>query len=56
VSLVHSKIGDAKNKLNSPQAFASNAYDYHAKSIARVYTNYEKILKQNNAARILMTC
>src|SRR5439155_24397318 len=49
VSMVHSKISDAKNKLVSPQSFASSSYDFQSKSIARVYSNYEKLLKQNNA-------
>ncbi|HEV8378840.1 MAG TPA: UvrD-helicase domain-containing protein, partial [Tepidisphaeraceae bacterium] len=49
VSMVHAKISDAKNKLVSPESFASSAYEFQTKSIARVYKNYQKLLKQNNA-------
>jgi DNA helicase-2/ATP-dependent DNA helicase PcrA len=48
-SAVHSAISTAKNKLISPESFAQSSYDYYAKNVARVYTQYEKLLKQNNA-------
>ncbi|HEV8607906.1 MAG TPA: UvrD-helicase domain-containing protein [Tepidisphaeraceae bacterium] len=48
-SAVHAAISSAKNKLISPESFAQSSYDFYAKNVARVYTQYEKLLKQNNA-------
>jgi DNA helicase-2/ATP-dependent DNA helicase PcrA len=48
-SSVGSAISAAKNKLLSPQAFEQSAHDFYSKNIARVYSNYDKLLKQNNA-------
>ncbi|QOV91986.1 ATP-dependent helicase [Humisphaera borealis] len=46
---VHNAIGDAKNKLITPEQFAEGARDFFHKTVARVYTKYQALLKQNNA-------
>jgi DNA helicase-2/ATP-dependent DNA helicase PcrA len=49
ISMVHSKISDAKNKLISPETYTADARDFQSKNIASVYRHYDKLLKQNNA-------
>ena len=48
-SQVHATISNAKNDLKSPEAFAAEAKDFYERQIARVYTKYQQLLKQNNA-------
>jgi DNA helicase II / ATP-dependent DNA helicase PcrA len=45
----HGAISNAKNKLLSAEQFAQAQTDFFARSIAKVYRNYERLLKQNNA-------
>jgi DNA helicase-2/ATP-dependent DNA helicase PcrA len=47
-SQVHSSISNAKNQLLNADAFASRAKDFYERQIARVYTKYQQLLKQNN--------
>ncbi len=42
-------ISNAKNRLLDAKAFAAEAGDFYMRSIARVYTAYEKILRANDA-------
>lgn len=44
-----SAISNLKNELESPAAFAERADEYFTKSLAKVYANYQNILKANNA-------
>ena len=44
-----SAISNAKNDLLDAAAFAKNASDFHARTVAKVYTKYEQILKRNAA-------
>ncbi len=46
---VHHAISNAKNKLLSAPAFAEHAKDFYSKTVARVYTKYQQLLKANNA-------
>lgn len=46
---VGAAISNAKNRLQDAAAFASQAGDFYARSIARAYTAYEKILHSNDA-------
>jgi len=46
---VHASIGRAKNRLRTPEAFAEQAQTYHDQQVARVYTEYQKLLVANNA-------
>jgi DNA helicase II / ATP-dependent DNA helicase PcrA len=46
---VHGAIGDAKNKLLSPEQYAANVHDFYGRTVARVYIKYQDLLKQNNA-------
>jgi DNA helicase-2/ATP-dependent DNA helicase PcrA len=46
---VLSAISTAKNRLLSPEEFAAEAFDWSAKTIAKVYAAYEKALRQANA-------
>lgn len=46
---VLSMISNAKNELIDVDGFAAGADDFYRRTVARVYTVYEKILKQNNA-------
>lgn len=48
-SAVHGKISNAKNQLLSAEQFARSATDFYAKTVARVYTRYQQLLKANNA-------
>jgi DNA helicase-2/ATP-dependent DNA helicase PcrA len=42
-------ISNAKNKLQTPAAFAQNAGAFFEKSVARAYARYEQILAENKA-------
>jgi DNA helicase-2/ATP-dependent DNA helicase PcrA len=46
---VHATISNAKNQLVGPEGFAQAAGDFHQRTVARVYTKYQQLLKQNNA-------
>jgi DNA helicase-2/ATP-dependent DNA helicase PcrA len=48
-STVHGTISKAKNELLSPADFSRQAGDFYQKQVARIYTKYQEILKQNNA-------
>lgn len=48
-SAILSAISNAKNKLQSPQAFADSAADFYNKQVARVYTKYQAMLESQNA-------
>ncbi len=47
--MIHSKISNAKNQLQTPEAFAQAAGDFYSRTAARVYTKYQELLNQNNA-------
>ncbi|MEE0776261.1 MAG: UvrD-helicase domain-containing protein, partial [Bacillota bacterium] len=42
-------IGDAKNKMLSPEAFEETALTAKEETVAEIYASYEKNLKSNNA-------
>jgi len=46
---VHSTISNAKNQLVDAAAFAQTSGDFYQRTVARIYTKYQKILNQNNA-------
>ena len=46
---MHSAIGNAKNQLLTPEAFAAGANDFYSKNVARVYRKYQEILATNGA-------
>jgi DNA helicase II / ATP-dependent DNA helicase PcrA len=46
---VHASIGRAKNRLQTPVAYADLAATYHDEQVAKVYTEYQKLLQANNA-------
>lgn len=46
---IHSTIGNAKNELQTPQAFAGKATTPYQRDAATVYTKYEQLLAKNNA-------
>ncbi|MDQ3439238.1 MAG: UvrD-helicase domain-containing protein, partial [Planctomycetota bacterium] len=48
-SAVHGAISNAKNHLQSAEAYAQGAQDFYARTVARVYTKYQQLLTQNNA-------
>ena len=48
-STVHATISNAKNKLISAEAFAQSAQDFYTRTVARIFTKYQQLLKQNNA-------
>ncbi|HWE03927.1 MAG TPA: UvrD-helicase domain-containing protein [Tepidisphaeraceae bacterium] len=48
-STVHGTISNAKNKLIDADAFARSAGDFYQKTVARIFTKYQKLLNQNNA-------
>lgn len=43
------QVSNAKNALQSPEAFAADAADFHARTIAKAYTAYQAILDRNHA-------
>ena len=46
---VLSLISSAKNEMQDPELYEGNASDYYERNIARIYTEYEKQLRKNNA-------
>jgi DNA helicase-2/ATP-dependent DNA helicase PcrA len=48
-SQVHGTISNAKNQLLSAEAFSSRAKDFYERQVARIFTKYQALLKQNNA-------
>ncbi len=46
---VLSAISNAKNELMDAKAFEANAHDYYSKQIAKIYLNYEQVLRQAGA-------
>ena len=46
---VLSAISNAKNEMMTAEAFASHATDFYSRSIARIYTAYEKALRTAGA-------
>jgi DNA helicase-2/ATP-dependent DNA helicase PcrA len=48
-SAVHGAISNAKNQLQSAEAYAQSAQDFYARTVARVYTKYQQLLTANNA-------
>ncbi|MDB5296089.1 MAG: pcrA, partial [Phycisphaerales bacterium] len=46
---VHATISNAKNQLITAEQFAGNARDFYHRTVARIYTKYQALLKQNNA-------
>jgi DNA helicase-2/ATP-dependent DNA helicase PcrA len=46
---VSSAISNAKNRLLNATEFAATADDFYARTIARAYTAYERILRENDA-------
>ena len=48
-SIVHSHISNAKNGLKTPEDCAADAGDFHQRNVAKVYSEYERLLGRNNA-------
>jgi DNA helicase-2/ATP-dependent DNA helicase PcrA len=46
---VHSAISRAKNDMKMPEEFAREAESYYTKNVARVYAEYDRLLKTQNA-------
>ena len=46
---VLSRISAAKNDLEDPQAFAAHASDFNSRTIANIYTEYQRSLRAANA-------
>lgn len=46
---VAAAISNAKNQLMDAATFSANATDFYTRIIAKIYTHYEKILKDNDA-------
>src|SRR5690606_4654928 len=46
---LHSTISNAKNQLITHDQYAASATDFYAKTCARVYTKYQRMLEANNA-------
>jgi DNA helicase-2/ATP-dependent DNA helicase PcrA len=46
---VHGTISNAKNQLQSPEAFLENARDFYQKQVARIYAKYQQLLAAANA-------
>jgi DNA helicase-2/ATP-dependent DNA helicase PcrA len=46
---MHSTISNAKNQLQTAEAYAQAAGDFYSRNVARVYKKYQDLLKQNNA-------
>jgi DNA helicase-2/ATP-dependent DNA helicase PcrA len=46
---VHGTISNAKNQLITADAYAQTAGDHYTRTVARIYTKYQKLLEQNNA-------
>ena len=48
-STIVSSISNAKNKLISPEVFASDGSGYFQRNVAQIYKKYQTLLKVNNA-------
>jgi DNA helicase-2/ATP-dependent DNA helicase PcrA len=46
---MHSTISNAKNHLQTAEAFSQGAGDFYSRTVAKVYKKYQDLLKQNNA-------
>ena len=46
---MHSAIGNAKNQLQTPDAFATAAGDFYSRNVARVYKKYQELLAASAA-------
>jgi DNA helicase II / ATP-dependent DNA helicase PcrA len=46
---VHSTISNAKNQLVTAEDFARQGGGFHERTVARIYSKYQQLLKQNNA-------
>lgn len=46
---VLSAISNAKNELMDAKKYEANAFDFHSKQIAKIYTRYEQVLRQAGA-------
>ncbi len=46
---MHATISNAKNQLQTAEAFAQAAGDFYSRNVARVFKKYQDLLKQNNA-------
>ena len=42
-------VSDAKNKLQTVEAYEAEASDFYTRTVARAYAGYQKILARNNA-------
>lgn len=42
-------ISNAKNALQGPEQFTTNADNFYDKTVAKIYTHYSKLLKKNQA-------
>lgn len=43
-------VSHAKNKLQDAASYEEDAYDFHTRTVAKVFVAYESVLKRNNAA------
>jgi DNA helicase-2/ATP-dependent DNA helicase PcrA len=48
-SSIHAAISNAKNQLIDAEAFARDTGDFYQRTVARIYTKYQKLLTKNNA-------
>ena len=48
-SMVLGQISNAKNRLQLAKDFAASVHDFAGRNIARIYAQYEKLLKKNHA-------
>jgi DNA helicase-2/ATP-dependent DNA helicase PcrA len=46
---VHGTISNLKNQLVTPEDFARNATAFYERNVARIYSKYQQLLKNNNA-------
>ncbi len=46
---VHGAISNAKNQLMTPEVYAQSAGDFFQRTVSRVFTKYQQLLRQNNA-------
>jgi DNA helicase-2/ATP-dependent DNA helicase PcrA len=46
---MHSTISNAKNQLQTADAYSHAAGDFYSRTVARVYKKYQDLLNQNNA-------
>ncbi|HSV16712.1 MAG TPA: UvrD-helicase domain-containing protein, partial [Tepidisphaeraceae bacterium] len=46
---IHGTISNAKNQLQTPEAFEQSAHDFYARTVARIYKKYQALLNANNA-------